>query len=83
MGASGYFPMSARQPSPYQSIARKWLVLAERRKAAFIELRESDRWQHYYSSKIDIDVVLLNIDRACERWAELAGASLQPVEWLL
>ena len=41
--------MSERQPRPYDDIARKWHALAERRRAHVVELRDSGRWQHYYT----------------------------------
>ncbi len=30
-------------------ITRKWLALAEQRRAHFVELYDSGRWKHYYS----------------------------------
>ena len=36
--------MSERQQSPYDNIARRWLVLVERRQQNFIELCNSGRW---------------------------------------
>jgi len=41
--------MSARERGPYDSVARKWLALAERREAHVVELRDSGRWRHYYT----------------------------------
>jgi len=65
--------MSARQNSPYDSIARKWLALAERRKAHLIELRENGRWDRYYNETQLADQ-LNELDIACERLAKLAAA---------
>ena len=65
--------MSARQNSPYDSIARKWLALAERRKAYLIELRENGRWDRYYNETQLADQ-LNELDIACERLAKLAAA---------
>jgi hypothetical protein len=68
--------MSARQPRPYDSIARKWLALAERRRAFLIALRDSGRWQDYhYSDVAEVDAQLREIDLACERFAAVAGAA--------
>jgi hypothetical protein len=41
--------MSERQQSPYDSIARSWLALVERRQQNFIELCNTGRWRHYYT----------------------------------
>ena len=66
--------MSARQTSPYDSIARKWLALAERRRAFLIALRDSGRWQDYqYSGAAELEAHLREIDAACERFASIAG----------
>ena len=64
--------MSERQPSPYDSIARKWLALAERRKAHVIELRDSGRWKHYYTQEQLADAVH-DATRIRDRWATIAG----------
>ena len=66
--------MSARQAGPYDSIARKWLALAERRRAFLIALRDSGRWQDYhYSGEAELNAQLREIDAACERFASIAG----------
>jgi hypothetical protein len=66
--------MSARQTGPYDSIARKWLALAERRRAFLIALRDSGRWQDYqYSGEAALEAHLREIDLACERLASIAG----------
>ena len=41
--------MSERQQSPYDSTARSWLALVERRQRNFIELCNTGRWRHYYT----------------------------------
>jgi len=66
--------MSARQNGPYDSIARKWLALAERRKAHLIELRENGRWERYYTDA-QLSDELDELDVACDRLARLAGAA--------
>jgi hypothetical protein len=45
-----FLSMLARQPGPYDGVARKWLALAERRRTHLDELRDSGRWRHYYTS---------------------------------
>jgi hypothetical protein len=69
--------MSARQQGPYDSIARKWLALAERRRAHLIELRDSGRWKRYYP-KGDLAAELLELELACRRFAEIAGPEPEP-----
>ena len=64
--------MSARQQGPYDTIARKWLALAERRRAHLIELRDSGRWQRYYT-KGDLEDELFVLELACQRFANVAG----------
>jgi hypothetical protein len=64
--------MSERQQSPYDSIARKWLALAERRQAHFVELADSGRWKHYFT----VDRLNAEMRRAAllrDQWARLAG----------
>jgi hypothetical protein len=65
--------MSARQQVPYDSMARKWLALAQRRRAHLIELRENGRWQRYYAEGQIADQ-LRELDTACQRFAAVAGA---------
>jgi uncharacterized repeat protein (TIGR03809 family) len=60
--------MSERQPGPYDSIARKWLALVERRREAFIELCDSGRWRHYYTQADFLDE-LRKVMRVREQWA--------------
>jgi hypothetical protein len=69
--------MSGRQPGPYDSVARKWLALAERRRAHVVELRETGRWRHYYTSEELLDVMREAVNSRDE-WARLAG--LEPGE---
>jgi hypothetical protein len=64
--------MSARQPSPYDSIARKWHALAERRRAHLIELRDNGRWKLYFS-EAQLDDELHQLDLARDRFAKVAG----------
>ena len=64
--------MSERQAGPYDSVARRWLALAERRQAHFIELADSGRWRHYFSR----DQFHAEVRKAAalrDQWARLAG----------
>lgn len=74
--SKGFFglSMSARQNGPYDSIARKWLALAERRKAHLMEMRQSGRWERYYTDA-QLSDELDELDVACERLAGIAGAA--------
>jgi hypothetical protein len=63
--------MSERQQSPYDSIARSWLALVERRQRNFIELCTTGRWRHYYTRAQLIDEVRKVLHLRAE-WARLA-----------
>ncbi len=69
--------MSERQNSPYDSLARKWLALAQRRRAHLIELRDSDRWKRYYA-RADLEDELFVVELACRRFAKVAGLEPEP-----
>jgi hypothetical protein len=69
--------MSARQQGPYDTLARKWLALAERRQAHLIELRESGRWKRYFTAS-ELDQELREVNLACNRFARVAGLESQP-----
>jgi uncharacterized repeat protein (TIGR03809 family) len=63
--------MSERQAGPYDNVARRWLALAERRQAHFIELADSGRWRHYFSR----DQFRAEVRKAAalrDQWARLA-----------
>ena len=64
--------MSERQQRPYDSVARKWLALVERRQAHFIELCDSGRWRHYYTHAEFLEE-MRKVLRMRDRWAVLAG----------
>jgi len=70
-GASG-FSMSERQQGPYDSIARKWLALAERRQAHFIELVDSGRWRHYFTPD-GLNAEMRKAALLRDQWARIAG----------
>lgn len=65
--------MSVRQPGRYQSVARKWLALAERRHAHLIELRSSGRWKHYFTES-ELNAQLRELNLARDRFAKVAGS---------
>jgi len=67
--------MSARQPGPYDEVARKWLALAERRRAHVFELRDSGRWRHYYTPGGLLEALREAI-QSRDEWARLAGVDL-------
>jgi len=51
--------------------AQKWRALAERRRAHFVELYHTGRWNRYYGE----EQFLLKIReaiKACDRWAAIA-----------
>jgi hypothetical protein len=64
--------MSARQTGPYDSVARKWLDLAERRHAHFIELSDSGRWRHYFT-RVELDIEMRRASLLRDQWARIAG----------
>jgi hypothetical protein len=64
--------MSERQSSPYDSIARRWLALMDRRQAAFIELLDSGRWKHYFTA-LELRTEMENIAVVRASWAKIAG----------
>jgi uncharacterized repeat protein (TIGR03809 family) len=72
--------MSERQQSPYDSIARRWLALVERRQQNFIELCNTGRWRHYYTHAQFLDE-MRKVLYLRNQWAQLAGVSVdEPIE---
>jgi len=67
--------MSERQAGPYAEIARKWYALAERRRAHVVELRDSGRWKHYYTSA-DLLEAISEAVRTRDQWAKIADITL-------
>jgi hypothetical protein len=64
--------MSARLSSaPADLVAQKWRALAERRRADFVELYRSGRWQHYYT-RDQFAARLRDVFDAADVWAKLA-----------
>ena len=73
--------MSAVQGAQrFQEIARKWHDLAERRLAYYSELYRSGRWAHYYESREQFAMRMLDVIRAARAWAKLAGHEPAPLE---
>jgi hypothetical protein len=66
--------MSEREDGPYGSIARKWLALAERRRAHLIDILESGRWRNHASDG-KLEDQLYELDLLCSRFAAIAGMS--------
>jgi uncharacterized repeat protein (TIGR03809 family) len=64
--------MSGRQQSPYDSIARRWLALVERRQQNLIELCNTGRWRHYYTHAQFLDEIR-KVLHLRNQWAWLAG----------
>jgi hypothetical protein len=64
--------MSEREQGPYDSVARKWLALIERRQENFIDLCNTGRWRHYYT-KDEFLEEMRKVLRLRDRWAVLAG----------
>jgi uncharacterized repeat protein (TIGR03809 family) len=64
--------MSERQAGPYETVARKWLALVERRQESFIELCDTGRWRHYYTQTEFLEE-MHKVLRLRDQWAEIAG----------
>ncbi len=69
--------MSEPQDRRYDSIARRWLALVERRQEHFIELADTGRWRHYYTQTGFIDE-MRKVLHVRDQWAAIAG--LPPAE---
>jgi uncharacterized repeat protein (TIGR03809 family) len=57
---------------PYDTIARRWLALVERRQEHFIELCDSGRWRHYYTHTEFLHE-MRKVLRVRDQWAVIAG----------
>jgi uncharacterized repeat protein (TIGR03809 family) len=64
--------MSAPRDGRYDSIARRWLALVERRQEHLIELTQTGRWRHYYTQTEFRDEVH-RLLRVRDQWAMIAG----------
>lgn len=67
--------MSAPREGRYDSIARRWLALVERRQEHLIELTETGRWRHYYT-QAEFREEINRLLRVREQWAIIAGVPL-------
>jgi hypothetical protein len=66
-------PHDAGKPL-FNLMARKWHALAQRRLRDYSELYGSGRWTHYYPSREAFAARMLDVIKAAQRWAKLAGA---------
>jgi hypothetical protein len=64
--------MSERQTGPYDTIARRWLALVERRQEHFIELCDSGRWRHYYTHAEFLHE-MRKVLQVRDQWAMIVG----------
>jgi uncharacterized repeat protein (TIGR03809 family) len=64
--------MSEPQSGRYDSIARRWLALVERRQEHFLDLCDTGRWRHYYSEAEFLDE-MRKVLHVRDRWAAIAG----------
>ena len=74
--------MSERQTGPYETVARKWLALVERRQEHFIELCDTGRWRHYYTQAEFLEE-MRKVLCIRDQWAAIAGVPLSdemPIE---
>ena len=60
-------------PPPFDTIARKWCDLAQRRLDYYTELYRSGRWRHYYTEET-LALRMLDVIKAVKLWAELSPA---------
>ena len=67
--------MSEGQAGPYDTIARRWLALVERRQEHLIELCDSGRWRHYYTHAEFLEE-MRKVLRIRDQWATIAGLPL-------
>jgi uncharacterized repeat protein (TIGR03809 family) len=74
--------MSAPQDGRYDSVARRWLALVERRQAHFLELCDTGRWRHYYTHAEFLDE-MRKVLRVRDQWAAIAGLPRSDEEELL
>ncbi len=64
--------MSEPQYGRYDSIARRWLALIERRQEHFLDLCDSGRWRHYFTEAEFLDE-MRKVLRVRDQWAAIAG----------
>jgi uncharacterized repeat protein (TIGR03809 family) len=71
--------MSEPQSGRYDSIARRWLALIERRQEHFLDLCDTGRWRHYYTEAEFLDE-MRKVLRVRDQWAAIAGIPLESDE---
>ena len=64
--------MSEQEQGRYDSVARRWLALVERRQEHLIELCDTGRWRHYYTKTEFLDE-MRKVLRVRDQWAGIAG----------
>jgi hypothetical protein len=57
----------------FDIIACKWHALARRRLLYYSELYRSGRWTHYFATREEFAARLLDVIKATQAWARLAG----------
>ena len=67
--------MSGPQSGRYDTIARRWLALIERRQENFLDLCDTGRWRHYYTEPEFLEE-MRKVLRVRDQWAALAGQPL-------
>ena len=73
--------MSEPQSGRYDSIARRWLALIERRQEHFLDLCDSGRWRHYFTEAEFLDE-MRKVLRVRDQWAAIAGVPLNSEDLL-
>ncbi len=74
--------MAEPQSGRYESIARRWLALIERRQQHFLDLCDSGRWRHYFTEAEFLEE-MRKVLRVRDRWAAIAGMPLSGEALLL
>ena len=67
--------MSEPQSGRYDTIARRWLALIERRQEHFLDLCDSGRWRHYFTEVEFLDE-MRKVLQVRDQWAAIAGVPL-------
>lgn len=67
--------MSEPRSGRYDSIARRWLALIERRQEHFLDLCDSGRWRHYFTEAEFLEE-MRKVLRVRDQWAAIAGEPL-------
>jgi uncharacterized repeat protein (TIGR03809 family) len=73
--------MSEPQSGRYDTIARRWLALIERRQEHFLDLCDSGRWRHYFTEAEFLDE-MRKVLQVRDQWAAIAGVPLNSEDLL-